>query len=391
MRILWISNSLHNQTGYGTQTRLVLKGLQRLGHTVANVAFYGIQGTRLTVDGVTVYPSYRDMWAGDAVTGHAAHFGAQLVVNFHDIWVLPQGYRNSFPGYPHAVYFPVDSVPAAPMTVARAKEADFPIVYSKFGLSEMEKAGVKCDYVPHAFDSDTFKPSDKVAAREFWGLPQDAYIVGMVAANKGFPSRKSYPECLQAFAKLREKRKDAILFLHTARAPIGHGNDGIYMDSLIRECGLEGAVYFTPEYLQCVGAEDKHIAMAYQAMDVLLNPSYGEGFGLAILEAQACGTPVIVQNVTSMPELVFAGWKVEPVQRYWNLLGCWQFIPNINQIAEALDYAYQGAIPSLSDQDIAKIRGEYSIEAVLSRYWAPVLESIAQHILAKRAVAQAAD
>ena len=51
----------------------------------------------------------------------------------------------------------------------------------------------------------------------------------------------------------------------------------------------------------------------YNAADILLSPSLYEGFGITVLEAMACGTPVIASNVTSLPEVVGdAGVLVNP-------------------------------------------------------------------------------
>lgn len=65
------------------------------------------------------------------------------------------------------------------------------------------------------------------------------------------------------------------------------------------------------EYLGCL---DKHtLVKAYNAADVLVAPSFHEGFGITLLEAMACGTPVITSNVSAMPEVVDdAGILVDP-------------------------------------------------------------------------------
>jgi len=49
---------------------------------------------------------------------------------------------------------------------------------------------------------------------------------------------------------------------------------------------------------------DDELLLAYNAAEVLVMPSYYEGFGLPALEAMACGTPVIVTNAASLPEVV---------------------------------------------------------------------------------------
>lgn len=64
-----------------------------------------------------------------------------------------------------------------------------------------------------------------------------------------------------------------------------------------------------------LGRLDRHILVqVYNAADVLLLPSLYEGFGMPVLEAMACGTPVITSNVSSLPEVAGdAAILVEPM------------------------------------------------------------------------------
>ncbi|MEA5598356.1 glycosyltransferase family 1 protein [Rivularia sp. UHCC 0363] len=63
------------------------------------------------------------------------------------------------------------------------------------------------------------------------------------------------------------------------------------------------------------GRPDKAtLVKIYNTADILLSPSLYEGFGITILEAMACGKPVITSNVTSLPEVVSdAGILVNPM------------------------------------------------------------------------------
>ncbi len=57
--------------------------------------------------------------------------------------------------------------------------------------------------------------------------------------------------------------------------------------------------------ITCLGYPDRETLIElYNAADLLLAPSLYEGFGLTILEAMACGTPVVTSNVSSLPEVV---------------------------------------------------------------------------------------
>ena len=68
--------------------------------------------------------------------------------------------------------------------------------------------------------------------------------------------------------------------------------------SLVHELGLDEAVLwigFVPE---------ENLADVYRSADLYLDTSLYEGFGYQVLEAMACGTPVVCSNVTSLPEVV---------------------------------------------------------------------------------------
>jgi len=66
---------------------------------------------------------------------------------------------------------------------------------------------------------------------------------------------------------------------------------------LTSELSMEGSVKWTG-YLS-----DDQLVAAYQNADVLVHPSKYEGFGLQIVEAMACGTPVVAGNAGSVPEI----------------------------------------------------------------------------------------
>jgi glycosyltransferase involved in cell wall biosynthesis len=121
------------------------------------------------------------------------------------------------------------------------------------------------------------------------------------------------------------------------------------------------------------------MARLYSAFDVLLNPSYGEGFGIPIVEAQACGTPVIVSDWTSMPELVGAGWKVDGEPWYdpdEDRGEAFLLAPSVSEILDALENAYEAR----GDKDVRGAAREFAVgydaDLVTDKYWKPALETL---------------
>ena len=107
-------------------------------------------------------------------------------------------------------------------------------------------------------------------------------------------------------------------------------------------------------------------------MDVLVQPSRGEGFGIPLVEAQACGTRAVVSNATAQPELLGHGWAVD-VQPQWDeAQKAWWFTPQVGSIVDALEAAYaEGRVRSQKAIDFA---AQYDADKVFDQYWRPALE-----------------
>ena len=162
--------------------------------------------------------------------------------------------------------------------------------------------------------------------------------------NKGYPSRKSLPQIVEAFAAFRARHDDALLYLHTDLG--GAYQEGIDLAPLLHAFELDPEIVRFPDQYryQFDPVRDEHLADVYSSLDVLLNPAMGEGFGLPVLEAQACGVPAIVTDFTAMSEVCGAGWKVG-YDRVWTPMRAWQAWPNVEEIVESLEacYALSGA------------------------------------------------
>jgi glycosyltransferase involved in cell wall biosynthesis len=379
--ISWYSNSLNQPTGYGTQSKQVIQRLVKDGHKVAMLSNYGGEGVNSLIEtGSGLIPHYsRGMtqYSTDVMPLHHAHWKSEnaglpaFMVTLYDVWVLDNPALDSIP---IASWTPIDHQPAPEKVLTWLRKPNVtPIAMSKFGKAMIEQAGIESEYIPHAIDTKIFKPTELLpegkSGREFVG-GEDKFVVGMNAANKGVsPNRKAFGENILAFSMFAQMHDDVVLYLHTdASGSLG----GIKLQELILSCGIKEHQYaFVDAYVLRNGISQETLATIYTAMDVLLATSYGEGFGIPTIEAQACGTPVIVSEFAASTELMGDGWLVEG-QPLWDApQSSWFNTPRVPGIVDALEQAYQRG-QGTSEKAIEFASG-YNADYVFNKYWKPAL------------------
>jgi len=115
--------------------------------------------------------------------------------------------------------------------------------------------------------------------------------------------RKNVPTLIQAVWQLLECYKADVHLV------LAGGRGWLFEDAfaVVRELKLDSRVHFVGR----VSSED--LLFLYNAAELLAHPAFYEGFGLPPLEAMACGLPVVVSNVASLPEVVGdAGLLIDP-------------------------------------------------------------------------------
>jgi len=332
-------------------------------------------------EGMPVYPRGLDVYSNDVIPAYAMDYGRPTgqqaaVITLFDCWVFRGAGWDILERV--ASWVPIDHFPAPkPVLDWLARPNVTPIAMSKFGLDAIHRADIEALYVPHAIDTNLFRPTDMVAgsdgavpARQWMGVPEDAYVIGMVSANKGKNDRKAFAEQFLAAGMFMQQHDDVWLYLHTEPSP---AMDGLDLRALLAACGVPmERVKFVVSYSYRMGIPKEALAAIYGGMDVLLQTSRGEGFGLPAIEAQSCATPVIVSNATAQPELVGDGWAVD-VQPQWDQAqGCWFFTPLVPSIVDALGEAYaRGRGRSEKAREFALA---YDADVVFDHYWRPALD-----------------
>lgn len=371
MKILFHTNAPWVGTGYGTQAALWAPRFRDLGHEIIISAFYGLGGQPSVWNGFQVLPGGQDPYGNDIIKAHAERVNADMVLTLMDVWVLDP---NNLRGLKLAHWIPIDSDPlsAADERALTASGAQT-IAMSRHGERMLNDAGFRPMYAPHAIDTSVFKPAeDRDEVRKQFGV-EGKFVIGINAANKD-AVRKSYPEQIYAFARFHERHPDTMMLIHAATS----APQALDLPAVTRKLGVGDSVRFTDQYAYLTGlVAQGHLANWYSSLDLLSNCSYGEGFGLPIIEAQACGTPVVVTEHSAMPELCGAGWRVKG-EPFWNSVHqAWWSKPYIGRIDAAYEKAYQErGTRRLKSVKARKFALQYDADKILQDHWSPILKEL---------------
>ncbi len=326
LNVMWAANAPWCASGYGVQSREIVPGLKRLGHHVDVFSWWGLMGGIMEYQGMKIYPAFGDPYGNDVVREHANHADSDLVIGLVDLWV--QGnYADTLPQR-WMPYFPIDSIPIPPEIYNLAKRTQWPVTYSQWGVNELAKVGVQAYFVPHGV-GDAYRPNLEAGRR--WrmenGIPQDAFMVASVYANKGNPSRKNFDGCFRAFAEFSKTHPDAVYYCHSEPSTRYQGVD---LWRLIRELGIAGKVIIPNSYLLALGFDESWMAGMYNAADVLLSATKGEGWCLIP------GTKIWTDEGARNIESIATGQKVISHTGNWR------------QVSKTTHRNYTGQIVTLS-------------------------------------------
>jgi glycosyltransferase involved in cell wall biosynthesis len=345
VRVLWTGVAAWAPSGYGVAARHVVKGLQALGHEVVIFTYYGLHGGRVVHDGIEHWPIARQPFGSDVIMDYVREFQPDVVLTLYDQWVMPAYQILGSLWLPWVVLHCEPMEPKLRFAV-RATWRQWAMCQWAAGVMRAE--GMDPRVVPLGVDTRVYKPlvgsydacgelvtKERLKAR--FGCPEDAFLVGIVAANKDY--RKNLEAQVRVFAEFHRRHPDAWLFVKTNPTDEEGGWNVPYLVNRIfglRE-GEEAPVLIPAE--DSAPFSSTLMCELYNSFDVLLNASCSEGFGLPVLEAQACGTPVIVTDFSAMPEVGAVGFKV-PCERFISPVYSYVGRPKEDKLLEALEEAY---------------------------------------------------
>lgn len=236
---------------------------------------------------------------------HVPYFGSPLappvptVVTIHDLipMVLPE-YRG---GFLVRLY---TSLAAAAAQQARLVLADSQAskrdILRKLDIPDGRVRVVYLAPAPHFQPAPTWE--QVVQVKKKYNLPE-TFVLYM----GGYDARKNLSALLHAFTWVSATLQGQYPLVLAGRLP--EKDTSFFPDPrrIARELGIEKYIV-TPGWIA-----EEDMPLVYSAATVFVYPSRYEGFGLPVLEAMACGTPVVTTNAASLPEIAGpAAFQLDP-------------------------------------------------------------------------------
>jgi len=366
LKIIWYFCAPSDPYGYGVVSKEICTRLIKEGHHVVIASRYEVGAPHF--DGVI--PVFTGINSG-LVQLVSQEEGFDYIVYVYN---ENQDSSITFNNWVSCAAFDYEFLPQK--IAEEIKKSKFQFCVSHHNQRELEKLGFKPSYCPWGVDTNLFKPSVELRKkrREKMKWDDDTFIVGTVGMNLT-NDRKNHINLLKAFQKFSLAHLNVELYMHcSAFSPLP-------LEQIAQSLGISDRVSFIDQKVYHMNALlYSGMPEIYNGLDVLCIPSKGESFGLPLLEAQACGVPVITTDTTGGSELVKGGWLIPVDEDDYEYLkfGSWQAVVRASKIYEQLENAYL----TWKNRDITFNYGtkarlgvmEYDWDAVFEKYWKPFLK-----------------
>lgn len=386
-------------SAYSKVTYQVCTRLAKLGYKIAHVPM-GMANRmgKWSYKGVLIYPSGNDPFCEDVLLDHYVDWHSDLCITLKEPWVFRTLNKLAINFVPHAI---LDHSPVSPSITSRLHTAFKVICVSRFAQRELKQAGIENTfYIPHGI-ATVYKPLEEHRGdcKKMWFLDEDDFTVLIVSRNQ---SRKQIPRMLRAYKLFKERNPDvkSHLLLWTDIQPLsrqeyegavglGVSDVGVNLLPEIMQLGLgEDVLWPDPKLVrggvpEWAGPDFKggwDIVKLFNACDVLLGTTGGEGFFLPGVEAQACGKPIVVSDYAAAPEICGAGLTV-PCNDYviLNTPGTRYALADLDRTADALTKILNADREKLA-RKARRFALRYDWSRIMEEYWKPFLSECEEEL-----------
>ena len=145
-------------------------------------------------------------------------------------------------------------------------------------------AASQLHFIAHGVDTEVFRPERRAggALRRRFGIADDAPVVGFV----GRLSPEKGPDVFLRMALGLHERNPAVRFIVAGDGPMRH-----QLEAFTRRFALDGVVH--------LAGMQSDMPAVYNELDVLVSASHSEAMPLALMEAMACGVPLVATRVVA--------------------------------------------------------------------------------------------
>jgi glycosyltransferase involved in cell wall biosynthesis len=337
-------------TGFGIVAKNLLTRWHKSGHEIAalGVNHYGepYNHEELPFD---IWPC--DKGGVTEIFGHAKLWylveknNPDLLFFINDPWVISDYLRHK-PAHinPKMVaYFPIDAGPLKPEWGKMLTDNfEAQVCYSHFAEHIVTEANggkrpKNLHQIYHGVDTSVFYPVNVYKARQLLGIPEESFVIGMVARNQ---FRKRFDLLINAFSKFAKDKPEAKLYLHTALRDIGFD-----INDLARQYNITDKLILTDDVHAAQGVPETTLNLIYNTFDINALISTGDGFGLPVAESMATGCPQVVSDHSCLRELTqgTGGLGVKTAAWIANTSGIntWGAISDIDDIVDKFELLYR--------------------------------------------------
>jgi glycosyltransferase involved in cell wall biosynthesis len=365
IRVLALCDSPTTATGFAMVSRHILQGLKKRGNYEIDVIGINYLGDYYDREKhpYNIFPAmpqgFSDMYGRgrlmNALNGVEESAGLKrpwdIVFTIQDPFII-EGMGISFPfaeqmritsalwkrqldpslWFKWIGYFPVDASIKENWVTRSIALCDYPVAYCDWGKGEMmkfdryefetnftlkqnkEDGGKparlltpslhnRMNVITHGVSTEIFHPlpKEEVAAfrKEYFSdmLKDDTFLIVNVSRNQ---PRKDLARTIAAFANFKERVPDSFLYLHCKAEDLGGS-----VHEMCRNFGMvQGKDYSTPKNFSAnTGYPIEMVNKIYNAADVCVTTTLGEGWGFITTEAMATKTPIVAPNITSILDI----------------------------------------------------------------------------------------
>jgi glycosyltransferase involved in cell wall biosynthesis len=301
-RVLWYSDFL-KPTGFGlVAENLIERLMPDFDIEVLAINYNGEPYNKPS----SPYYKFKDipvmpaMFQGD-MFGHGKLLG-MLIENDYDTLFILQDLFNILPiideilsiqakkGFKIVMYIPIDGKPREEW-IRVVDSVNTPVAYTNWGKGQL-KRNIK--HIYHGTDKSFYPCAINDFKQTYFNVPEDTIVITNVNRNQ---PRKDLHKTIAAYKIFEQKYPNSILYLHCD----WRDSAGINLCDFIKDnCPELTTKIVRPPYM----ASKEGLNMIYNASDILVSSTLGEGWGLSTIEAMGCGTPVLIPDNTTAQEIV---------------------------------------------------------------------------------------